>query len=106
MPEKDPSNYTFLTYAWVMLLSCSGGIVSYINHMRSEIGLKKILLSLAREVFTSAFAGVITFYICEWGGVDHLLSAVFVAISGHMGTRAIYQIENFYKQKMPMIGEK
>ncbi|MBS9778429.1 MAG: hypothetical protein KGV50_06660, partial [Gammaproteobacteria bacterium] len=37
----------------------------------------------------SGFAGVITFYLCEYWQFDRLLTAVLVAISGHLGGNAI-----------------
>jgi hypothetical protein len=42
---------------------------------------------------TSAFAGLITFWLCEWAVVHPLLTAALVGISGHMGSRAIFKLE-------------
>ena len=53
MPEKDPTTYPLITYAWVLLLS-------------------------------------------SWGGV--------VAISGHMGTRAIFHLEQFAESRFGITG--
>ena len=52
------------------------------------------------ELVTSGFAGLITFWMCEWSNVSPLLSAVLIGISGHMGSRAIFQIEKWAENKI------
>lgn len=53
------------------------------------------------EIVTSAFAGVITFWLCENAHMSPLLTAAFVGVSGHMGSRAIFMAENWLKTKFP-----
>lgn len=53
------------------------------------------------EIVTSAFAGVITFWLCENANMSPLLTAAFVGVSGHMGSRAIFMAENWLKTKFP-----
>lgn len=36
--EKDPSSYSLITYAWVMLLSVWGGVVNFIRRVRTGQG--------------------------------------------------------------------
>jgi predicted CDP-diglyceride synthetase/phosphatidate cytidylyltransferase len=52
------------------------------------------------ELFTSAFAGLLTFFLCEWSGLSPLLSAVLIGISGHMGSRAIFGIERWAEKRV------
>lgn len=54
------------------------------------------------EIVTSAFAGVITFWLCENAEISPLMTAAFVGISGHMGSRAIFMVENWLKEKFPV----
>lgn len=92
MPEKDPTSYTGLTYLWVGLLAMSGGLVTFIqrlNEQEKPQQLSLVFLKLAGELIISAFAGVITFYLCEHFGISPLLSAVCVGISGYMGGSGI-----------------
>jgi len=49
---------------------------------------------------TSAFAGIITFYLCQAAGFSQLITAVMVAVTGHMGTRAIYQVERIVEKRL------
>lgn len=93
MPEKDPSTYTFLTYAWVMILSTWGGVVSFVKKVRTGESKPHNFMEFIGEIVTSGFAGMMTFYLCEAAGISQLLTAVFVGICGHMGTRAVFLLE-------------
>lgn len=107
MPEKDPTTYTALTYLWVSLLAMVGGLVSFIrrlnqNNKPERLGI--LFAKLAGELIISGFAGVVTFYFCEYLNVEPLLTAVLVAISGHMGGNAIdlltKSVEKIVKNKI------
>ena len=92
MPQKDPTTYALLTYIWVSLLAMAGGLVAFIRRLNKKctpepLGL--ILIKLIGELVISGFAGLVTFYLCEFLEVQPLLTAVLVAISGHMGGNAI-----------------
>ena len=99
MPEKDPTNYGWITYGWVLLLAAFGGTVNFARKLREGAVRAFNITEFIGEIFTSAFAGVLTFYLCEWSGVAPLLSAVLIAISGHMGSRAIFGIEKWAESK-------
>jgi hypothetical protein len=89
---KGPLDFTPYTYAWVALLSVSGGIVSYLQKIKKG----KARFSLAEilgECFISGFVGIITFWLCEYSHVNELLAAAFIGISGHMGSKIIYVLE-------------
>ncbi len=90
MIEKDPLSYPLITYAWVFLLSILGGMVSFNTKIRSGHARPFNFMELIGEIMTSAFVGVITFWLCEAAGVSALISAAMVGISGHMGSRAIF----------------
>lgn len=98
-PEKDPTNYGWLTYTWVMLIAAAGGAVNFHRKMREGATRAFNVTEFIGEIFTSAFAGVVTFWLCEWSGVAPLLSAVLIAISGHMGSRAIFGIEKWAERR-------
>ena len=97
MPEKDPTNYSVFTYMWVFGLSAWGGIVSFFRKVREGSSNKFSFVELVGEIATSAFAGLITFYLCEASGFSQLWTAVLVGVSGHMGTRALFHLEGFFK---------
>jgi predicted CDP-diglyceride synthetase/phosphatidate cytidylyltransferase len=95
MPEKDPTHYALLTYAWVVALSLLGGVVSFARKVREGVSRRFNVSEFIGELVTSAFAGLITFWLCEWAVVHPLLTAALVGISGHMGSRAIFKLEQF-----------
>lgn len=100
MPEKDPTSYTLITYAWVLALSCLGGATSFAAKVRTGMARWFNLTELLGELFTSAFAGVITFYLCEAAQFHGLMTAALVGIAGHMGSRAIFVMERFFEQRI------
>ena len=110
MPEKDPSNTAlfvewmrqFTPYFTTVFLSIWGGVVNHIQTIRN--GRKKFQLKeLIFDLVVSTFAGLITFYFCRSAGISETMSAVLIAISGHMGTRAIAGFETVYRR---IIGAK
>jgi hypothetical protein len=93
MPEKDPTTYSLITYAWVAALSAWGGTVNWLRKRKAGDTRPFNFMELVGELMTSAFAGVLTFWLCEASGIHPLISAALVGISGHMGSRAIYHME-------------
>jgi len=97
---KDPSSYSWLAYAWVIGLSIWGGFVSYLRKVNTGKLHKWSITELVGEIVTSALMGVITFWICEWATVPPLLSAAFIAVSGHMGSRGLFLLENYMRKRL------
>ncbi|MCG8993691.1 phage holin family protein [Laribacter hongkongensis] len=95
---KNPASYSVITYCWVVALSLLGGISGAVRRAREDG--RVTLLEIVGELSISAFAGVMTFYLCEWSGTDQLLSAAFVGMSGHMGSRAISGLEKVWAKRM------
>ncbi len=100
MPEKDPTTYSLLTYGWVLLLASWGGVANYIRKVKSGQSEKFSFLEVAGEILISGFTGVLTFWLCELAAFHPLLTAAFVGISGHMGSRAIALLEDQFKRKI------
>ena len=101
MPEKDPTSYSLITYGWVFMLAILGGVVNFMRKLQQGHTRIFNLVEFVGEIVTSAFAGVITFWMCEHAQISPLVTAAFVGISGHMGSRAIFMFENFLKNKFP-----
>ncbi len=99
MPEKDPSNYSFITYLWVFCLAMMGGMVSFMRKVRDGDARAFNFTEFVGELITSGFAGLLTFWLCEAADINKLLSAVLIGISGHMGSRAIFRIEKWAEDK-------
>lgn len=100
MPEKDPTAYGLITYLWVTGLAAWGGIVSFYRKVKSGETRSFNVVELIGEITTSAFAGLITFWLGEAAQLDPLVTAALVGISGHMGSRAIYQIERWVQTRL------
>lgn len=101
MPEKSPETYSFITYGWVFALAILGGVVSFVRKL--QLGHTRVfnLVEFIGEIVTSAFAGVLTFWMCEHSGLSPLITAAFVGISGHMGSRAIFMAEGWLTKQFP-----
>lgn len=99
MPEKDPTTYSLITYAWISVLSSWGGIVNWIRKRREGSTRPFNFVELVGEIMTSAFAGVLTFWLAEAAEIQPLITAALVGISGHMGSRAIYHLESWAESK-------
>lgn len=105
MPEKDPMTYSLLTYAWVAILSAWGGAVNWIRNRRTGRARPFNFMEMIGELITSAFAGVLTFWLCEASGIQPLITAALIGISGHMGSRAINQLELWVESRFLKHGD-
>lgn len=101
MPEKSPETYSLLTYLWVFGLASAGGLVAWYRKMKDGHVRAFNLIELIGECVTSAFAGVLTFWLCELSNFNQLATAAMVGIAGHMGSRAIANIEVFFEARFP-----
>lgn len=94
MVDGDPTDYSMWTYLWVFGLSIWGGLANFINKVKQRKARWINITELFGELFISGGVGLLTFFICEYSNTPQLISAVCIAISGHMGTRIIYLLEN------------
>lgn len=94
--EKELSSVPFATYWWVIFLSAWGGVVGWIRKRNQGISRPFNIAELIGEIVISAFAGILTFLICEASGTNSFLEAALVGISGHMGSTAIFGLETIF----------
>ena len=100
MNDKDPAAYDLLTYAWVFVLSLMGGVVAFLQKLRDGNARVFNLIEFIGELCTSAFTGVVNFYLCESAQFPSVLTAALVGIAGHMGNRGLFLIEKFLSNKI------
>ena len=108
MPEKTSFFATIadlLTYAWVFGLAMLGGAASFVRRVRSGQAKYSNIVELVGELVISAFAGLVTFFLCRSANFDEMLTAAFIAISGHMGTRIIFMFEAYLVKKFGLNNE-
>ena len=101
MPEKSPESYSFITYGWVFALAILGGVVSFMRKLQEGHTRVFNLVEFIGEIVTSAFAGVLTFWMCEHANISPLMTAAFVGVSGHMGSRALFMAEGWLTKQFP-----
>jgi hypothetical protein len=90
---KHPLDYSLREYAFLLSLALLGGFVAFYSKVRAGTVQAWNITHLIGELTTSAFAGLLAFWICEEFRVSPLLTASLVGISGHMGARAITAFE-------------
>lgn len=78
-------------YLLAIGLSAWGGIVANLTRNRKrKFSFRELLL----DVIISSFVGVLTHLLCRWAKLDGYMSAILIAVSGHMGTRALAGFES------------
>lgn len=98
---KSPLDFNLRHYGLMLAAALLGGFVSWINKVRrGELPLWG-MHHLIGELATSAFAGLLMFWLCEWAGFPQFLTAAFTGVAGHMGTRAIALFEQYMATKFP-----
>lgn len=93
---RTPFSYNWITYAWVLIWAAAGGFVSFIQKVKAGQARAFNFAEFLGEIFTSAFVGLLTFWLCEAAGLGQLISAVFISITGHMGSRALFLAEQLF----------
>lgn len=90
---RSPLSYSLVTWAWVIGISAAGGLANFHRRLRDGVSRPFNFMELTGEVFVSAFAGAVTFLLCEFSGANQLLTAALCGLVGHMGSRAIFLAE-------------
>lgn len=77
----------WLTYAGVFAISIWGGLVSYLER-KGKFSWKNLLAHL----LSSSFAGLMTFFACEYASISGPLTGVLCGVAAHMGTPAMINL--------------
>lgn len=97
---KSPLSYSIREYGMVLMTALLGGLVSWYTRVRKGELKGFSLFVLVGELSTSALAGLLAFWLCEYAALQPLLTAAIVGIAGHAGARALTQLENWAERKM------
>lgn len=81
-------NSTTFTYAWVIGVSIWGGLVSFFEKKEPFSFMR-----LVAHLTSSSFAGLMTYYLCQYGHVPEPLTGVFCGVAAHMGTPALLRMK-------------
>lgn len=99
LAAKDPMSYPLKTYGFMLFVAVLGGFVSFYAKVRRGEVAGLSLMHLVGEITTSAFAGLLVFWLCEYLNVPQILTAPLVGVSGHMGAKAINLLEDTAKRR-------
>lgn len=90
---KTPLSYSLQEYGIVLGTALLGGFANWWIKVRRGELLVWSISAMIGELCVSAFAGLTAFWLCEWGGVQPLMTAAVVGMSGHAGARGINWLE-------------
>lgn len=100
---KDPLSYPLRVYGFMLAMAILGGFVSWYAKVRRKEIPAGSLFHLIGEVTTSAFAGMLTFFACEYANFPQILTAAVVGVSGHMGAKLISMAEDMAKRRLEQV---
>ena len=80
-------NSTTISYIWVLGVSVWGGLISYFEK-KEPFSFGKLVAHL----LSASFAGLMTFYLCQYGNVPEPLTGVFCGVAAHLGTPAFIRV--------------
>lgn len=101
--EKDPLDYPIRQYLLLLAVAMLGGIVSWYGKVKAGSVQTWNLMHLIGELTTSAFAGLMAFWVCAYINTPPLLMAALVGVAGHMGARAIVLFERWAAKRFPSV---
>jgi len=84
---------------YMTAVAAAGGVMSFYFKVKTGKVRAFNITEFVGEIVTSAVVGLVTFWICRGFHVDEWLTAAGVAISGHMGARAIFLLEKTLEKK-------
>ena len=85
---------TGVGFLWFLLLAAWGGTASYLSRIK-KMKTPFSIMELVGEWTISAFAGIVTAFICYEMQFSFYATAALTGIAGHMGGRAIALMEHF-----------
>ena len=90
---KTPLSYSLLEYIFVLAIAMLGGLTGWWMKVRRGELLVSNISALIGELCVSAFAGLLAFWLCEYFGLNPLLTSAIVGMSGHAGAKGLTWLE-------------
>lgn len=97
MPEKDPQNYTLLTYLAFTAAALWGGLVTHIQHIRRH-NKPFIWREAIMQIVISGFAGMLTALLCWYMAAPISLAGFMAGTAGLMGSKALELFERRFSK--------
>lgn len=99
MLHKDPTSWGFYNWCFVVVISCSGGFVSWIGKIRNGHSRAFNIVEFIGELVTSGFVGVMVFMLLQSMDQPEGVSSAAAGISGHSATRLLFLVERMIEKK-------
>lgn len=96
---KDPLNYSLRQYGFILAIAMLGGFVGWWSKVRKGELQYTSIMALIGELTTSAFAGLIVFWGCEYFSLSPVLTACLAGLAGHAGGRGVAWLEDTARRK-------
>src|SRR5678809_1102853 len=91
----DPfSSKNLVATAYMAAIAGAGGLVSFYQKVKAGKVRVFNIVEFVGEIVISAAVGILTYWICKGLEVNEYLTISGVAITGHMGARAIFVLES------------
>lgn len=97
--EAPFSDANLIPTLWMAVIAALGGAANWYQKVKAGQARAFNVMELVGEILVSAFVGLVTYWICKGYGVNEWLTAAAVAITGHMGSRAIFIAEQWLENK-------
>lgn len=98
-PDSPFAAKNLVPTLWAAGVASLGAILSFHQKVRQKKARWVNITELVGEMFVSGVVGIVTFWICKGYGVNEWLTAAAIAITGHMGSRAIFLAEQWLEKK-------
>jgi len=100
MPIKDPTTWSLATWVLAIGMAFAGGFVNWYTKVRQGHTRVFNIVELVGEILISGFVGVAVFMMLASYDQPMGLCAAASGVSGHMGTRLLFLIEQFVSRKI------
>jgi hypothetical protein len=98
-PDAGYDLAAILTWLWIISLSALGGIVSFVQKIKTGHARAWNFTELVGEVATSGLAGIITANLADSINAPASLKYALVGIVAHMGSRGLLKLETLASAK-------
>ena len=100
MIDKDPQNWSLITWGLAILMSAGGGFVNWWTRVKAGLSKPNSMVELAGEIFTSGFTGVGVFMLFASFDQPIAFCASSAGVGGHMATRLLFAVEKAIERKL------
>lgn len=95
---KSPISYSLREYGVILGIALLGGFAAWVRRVRKGETDMFNITALIGELAISAFAGLVTFWLCESFELSPLITAAAAGMAGHAGGNGITWFEKFGKR--------